>query len=1081
MNQSVQKPRRILVLGSGALQIGQAGEFDYSGTQALKAYREEGIETVLLNPNIATVQTDVGMANATYLLPVTPYFVEQVLIQENCDAIALSFGGQSALNCGLALEASGVLARLGVRVLGTSVQTIRDTEDRYLFVQKLREIQVETARSLAVHQVEDAISAARQIGYPVMMRAGFALGGKGSSIVHNDEECRKIAEIAFANVPQILVEECLSGWKEIEYEVVRDQADNCITVCNMENIDPMGVHTGESIVIAPSQTLDDQEYQMLRSVAIKTIRHLGIIGECNIQYALNPKSRQYRVIEVNARLSRSSALASKATGYPLAYVAAKLGLGYTLPEIPNAMTKVTTAFFEPALDYIVCKYPRWDLEKFDGADLQIGTEMKSVGEVMAIGRSLPEVLQKAIRMLEIGADGLDPHRYVFDDLRVALREPNCRRLFAVAQAFYVGMGVPEVAELTQMDPFFLYEIERAIHIRQSLTGMKAEKLTTEMWRYIKRAGFSDKCIAKLTQTTETNIRRLRQEANVRPYLAQIDTLAAEYPAHTNFLYLTYAARSADLEPCSRASVLVLGSGCYRIGSSVEFDWCGVSAVRALKEQGYEPILLNCNPETVSTDFDTCERLIFDEISLETVLELVDFENPQGVMVSMGGQTANNLALGLAETGVHLMGTSAQSIHIAESRHLFSDLLDQLEIRQPAWCVGTDVAALENDVQSIGGFPIVVRPSYVLSGAAMRIATHQNELERYLQNAQAVSPLHPVVLSKFAENAMEVEIDAVAWQGDIVLWAMTEHIENAGVHSGDATVVIPPQRLFENTIHEAYAIASRLAKALSITGPFNLQMLCQEQRLSVIELNLRASRSFPFISKAMGVNFAQEAVRCMLGVPSVKHQISCLELPYVVVKAPQFSFGRIRGADPRLRIEMASTGEVACFGASVEEALLKAYLSTGFKVPQKGILLHTSSQQQALDMLESLLPFIEKQVTFYVLAQQAESLRSTLKPLHELATVEEAQPLLHHQQIDWVISLTNHGDELPSSVGRQLRRAAVDYNVHVTTDLWLAKRLCRAATSCLVKDLQLLPLSHYLNHEDSLNNSPNTINQQVEMI
>jgi len=889
------KPKRVLVLGAGALQIGQAGEFDYSGSQALKALKEEGVHTVLINPNIATIQTSEELAGAVYFLPVDPYFVEKVIVEERIDAILLSFGGQTALNCGLALEASGVLERRGVRVLGTPVSTIRATEDRQIFNEKLAEIDVKVARSRATKSPKEALEAAREIGFPIIMRAGFSLGGKGSAIVKNEQEFRDVVDRAFTGVPQVLVEECLSGWKEIEYEVVRDADDNCITVCNMENVDPMGIHTGDSIVVAPSQTLNDHEYQLLRDIAIKTIRHLGIVGECNIQYALDPKSTDYRVIEVNARLSRSSALASKATGYPLAYVAAKIAMGYALPQIPNAITKVTTAFFEPALDYIVCKVPRWDFEKFVGVDRKIGPEMKSVGEVMAIGRSFPEALQKALRMLEIGVQGLDPKAFDFPDVKVELAHPTPRRIFAVARALEMGMTVEEIASLSSMDPFFLREIARVVKLggdleRISKTG-GLKGIERPMLLDAKRAGFSDTTIATCTGATDVEVRELRHKLGVRPHLAQIDTLAAEYPAETNYLYLTYAAGQSDVAPSSLKKIMVLGSGCYRIGSSVEFDWCCVNAATAARDLGYETILLNCNPETVSTDYDLCDKLVFDEISLETVLEIYEHDKPDGVFVSMGGQTPNNLALKLHRLGVKVLGTAPESVDCAEDRKKFSALCDQLGIDQPRWAEHGAVTDLEKTVESLGGFPVLVRPSYVLSGAAMKVAHGAPELKNYLSAATDISREHPVVMTKFESHAREIEFDAVANKGEIVRWAISEHVENAGVHSGDATLVLPPQGLYLETIRSVRRIGAKLARALNVTGPFNIQLLSRHNEVKVIECNLRASRSFPFVSKVLGTNFIREAARVMLGAPSTPSVIDPLNLDYVAVKAPMFSFRR----------------------------------------------------------------------------------------------------------------------------------------------------------------------------------------------
>ncbi len=1068
------KPKKVLLLGSGALKIGQAGEFDYSGSQALKALREEGIKSVLINPNIATIQTDEGMADATYFLPVEPYFVEQVIKKEKCDAIFLSFGGQSALNCGLALEEKGVLKKLGCRVLGTPVKTIRDTEDRALFVERLKEIGVLTARSRAVTSTTASLKAAKEIGYPVMLRSGFSLGGQGSAIANNEQEAKKIADNAFASVPQILVEESLKGWKEIEYEVVRDASDNCITVCNMENFDPMGVHTGESIVVAPSQTLDDFEYQMLRDIAIKTIRHLGIIGECNIQYALNPDSREYRVIEVNARLSRSSALASKATGYPLAYVAAKIGLGYDLPEIPNSITKVTTAFFEPALDYIVCKVPRWDLDKFDQASTIIGSEMKSVGEVMAIGRSFPEALQKALRMLEIGADGLDPNKYEFDNLEWAIKNPTPRRVFAIAQALNKGMSVDKIAKLSGIDKFFLYELERTIKLGKGTKG-GIKNLNAEKLRELKLAGFSDKLIASLLKTNEEKVRTQRWKLGIQPKISQIDTLAAEYPAETNFLYFSYAATENDAPPTSNKKLLVLGSGCYRIGSSVEFDWCAVSAVKEAKKLGFETILLNCNPETVSTDYDVCDRLVFDEISLETVLELYDIEKPAGVVVSMGGQTPNNLALKLAANGVKIFGTDAKSIDIAEDRSKFSHLLDDLKIDQPLWAKSTDVKNIGKTVKKLGGYPVLVRPSYVLSGAAMRIANSSDELNDFLSKAADISREHPVVISKFEEFAREVEFDAVANKGEVVLWALSEHIENAGVHSGDATLVLPPQRLAMETMIGARDIGKALAKALKITGPFNVQLLAKNNEIKVIECNLRASRSFPFISKALRVNFISEATKIMLGANSNgTKQPKMLDLNYVAVKASQFSFSRLKGVDPRLRVEMASTGEVGCFGRDTDEALLSAMLAVGFKIPKKAVYISIEPDAKNFNFTHEAKLLGEMGLKLFTSEKTAERLADEgikTTPVSEKLNrnySSAAAEMLKRGMIDLVICIPGTGRARTSQEGFVIRRTAADLHIPLITDIWLARRLVQAIAKYKISDIGIKSWSEYVDIKEVKN-------------
>jgi len=1041
---AANRPRTVLVLGSGALQIGQAGEFDYSGSQAIKALREEGVRTVLINPNIATVQTSEGLADRVYFLPVDVDFVTKVIAEESVDAILLGFGGQTALNCGLALDAAGVLAKHGVRVLGTPLDAIRKTEDRRLFAEALAEITVPVARSRAASSPDEARVAAREIGFPVVLRAAFSLGGKGSAIAQNEAELGPIVERAFIGVPQVLVEECLTGWKELEYEVMRDADDNCIVVCNMENVDPMGIHTGDSIVVAPAQTLDDRDHQMLRDVALRTIRHLGIVGECNIQFALDPKSREFRVIEVNARLSRSSALASKATGYPLAYVAAKVVLGYSLPDLPNSLTGVTTAFFEPALDYIVCKVPRWDFAKFVGAEDRLGTEMKSVGEVMAIGRSFGEVLQKALRMLEIGVDGLDPEAFgaVSED---SLRIPTSRRALAIAAAFGAGWSVEKVHSLTAIDAFFLEEIRRVVAARVALTGKRLDDLDRDSLVALKRDGFADRAIALSVGEAAAVVRQRRHALGVRPHFAQIDTLAAEYPAVTNYLYSTYWATENDAPPTDRRKVLILGSGCYRIGSSVEFDWCCVNAAETCRALGYETVLLNCNPETVSTDYDVCDRLIFDEISLETVLEIVEQEKVEGVIVAMGGQTPNTLALQLHRAGVRLLGTSAESIDRAEDRRKFSSLCDELGIDQPRWVEQTETADLERTVETLGGFPVLVRPSYVLSGAAMRVAHSDAELRRYLAEATRVSPEHPVVISKFEVHAREVEIDGVARDGEIVCWAMSEHIEDAGVHSGDATLVLPPQRLYVETLRKIRRVAETLARALKVSGPFNIQVLTKHNDVKVIECNLRASRSFPFVSKTLGFNFIAEATRAVLSAPrSLTRAPDPFDLDHVAVKAPMFSFRRLSGVDPILGVEMASTGEVACFGDDADEALLKAMLAVGFKIPKRGVLLSlgpVGDKYRFTDdarLLRSFgLELYATHGTAVILREEGVEVTSLEKDA--ASTIE----LMRSGAVDLVVNIPREYDDRGTPDGRRIRRAAVDLEIPLITDLWLARRLVRA--------------------------------------
>jgi carbamoyl-phosphate synthase large subunit len=1045
-----RKPRRVLVLGSGALQIGQAGEFDYSGSQAIKALKEEGIYTVLVNPNIATIQTSRELASRVYLVAVTPEFVEQIIVKEKVDAILLGFGGQTALNCGLALHDQGILARHGVQVLGTPIKAIRDTEDRKLFCERLAEIGVKTARSIACDSLEAARAAIAEIGLPVMMRGGYALGGKGSGIVRTEADIDVALKRGFAGgVPQVLVEECLEGWKEVEFEVVRDARDNCIAVCNMENLDPMGIHTGESIVVAPTQTLDDEEVQLLRTAATRTIRHLGIVGECNIQYALDANGVDYRVIEVNARLSRSSALASKATGYPLAYVAAKIALGYALPDIPNGITRRTTAFFEPALDYLVCKFPRWDLGKFFGASTRIGSEMKSVGEVMAIGRNFAEVIQKAVRMLDIGVDGLDPEAFAFDDVRDVLKNPTPLRIFALAKALADGMAVDEIHALTKIDRWFLRAIEQIAGLRRQVAAATLP-LAPALLREAKRHGYSDRALDRLTGASAGTARAARLAAGLRPQFARIDTMAAEFPADTNYLYGSYHAASSDVPPSSQRKVLILGSGPYRIGSSVEFDWCAVNAAQEAAKLGYESIMLNHNPETVSTDYDICDRLYFDEISLETVLDLVEHEQPDGVVVSMGGQVANNLALALARAGVPVLGTSAESIDGAEDRAKFSALLDRLGIDQPRWAHVTDVSAADTIVGELGGFPVLVRPSYVLSGAAMAVAHEPAELQRILARAADVSREHPVVVSKFETHAREIEIDAVADQGDLVLWAISEHIEDAGVHSGDATLVLPPQTLYIATIRRVRQIATLLARELAITGPFNVQFLARHNAVKVIECNLRASRSFPFVSKVVGENFAAEAMRRMLGV---KRDIvnKSLDLDYVGVKAPMFSFSRLTGADPMLGVEMLSTGEVGCLGRDLGEALVHSLLATGMKLPRRGVLL-------------SLGPVADK----YWFADEARVIAEELKlPIYATHGTAEmlaevgiactpvgkgdngglsALEVMDRGLVDLVINIPREYDRMGRPDGYRIRRHAADAGMPLVTDLQLARALVEALRS-----------------------------------
>jgi carbamoyl-phosphate synthase large subunit len=1059
------RPQKVLVLGSGALQIGQAGEFDYSGSQALKALREEGIQTVLINPNIATIQTSSDLADAVYLLPVEPEFVEQIIIKEKIDGILLSFGGQTALNCGLALDDAGTFKKHNVRVLGTPTRSIRLTEDRKLFNDELRSIGVSVAKSHAVTTVEEAVVAAESLGYPIILRAGFSLGGKGSAFAYSTSEIRDLVARALIGTGQVLIEECLLGWKELEYEVVRDASDNAITVCNMENIDPMGIHTGESIVVAPTQTLDDKDHQMLRDVALKTIRHLGIVGECNIQYALSPSTGEYRVIEVNARLSRSSALASKATGYPLAYVAAKIAVGYELHEIPNGITHRTTAFFEPALDYIVVKIPRWDFDKFPGVDRRLGPEMKSVGEIMAVGRNLPEALQKGMRMLEQGPAGLSGGFYEFPDLKAELQAPTPRRLFAVIQALKGGMSIAELHELTKIDPFFLMEMGKIACAEMELdAGVALAELDAAKLRKFKALGFADRTIAASAKCTVEEVAKVRSSLGVVPHLAKIDTLAAEYPARSNYMYLTYAAAEHETAPVPN-TVLVLGSGCYRIGSSVEFDWCCVSAVEACRELGYHTVLANCNPETVSTDYDVCDTLVFDELTLETVLELVAALKPIGVVVSVGGQTSNNLALKLHAAGVPILGTRPESIDSAEDRNKFSALCDQVGVDQPRWRSHDSMATIDAAIAEMGGFPVIVRPSYVLSGAAMRVAHKREELVHFLQSATSVSPEHPVVFSKFEENAREIEFDGVAKDGEILHFALSEHVENAGVHSGDATLMMPPQSLTLETIRKARRISETLTRKLNVTGPINIQMLARHNVVKVIEVNLRASRSFPFVSKVLGVNFVREAARAMLGAPRHANAKDPLDLDFVAVKAAKFSFRRLPGVDPVLGVEMASTGEVGCFGHTAGEALLKAMLSVGFKVPQRGVLLSLGPMRDKYRFRDEAVALRALGLALYATAGTAQVLADENIPCTVLAkeagqSLPFAVDVIRSGAIDLVINIPREYSDSGVPDGYFIRRGAIDLEVPLITDLPLARALIRAMATEGEAGLKVLPMHAY---------------------
>ncbi len=1055
--------KTILLLGSGALKIGEAGEFDYSGSQAIKAFKEEGKRVVLINPNIATNQTSWGLADAVYFVPVTPAFVEQVIEKEKPDAIALSFGGQTALNCGVKLEETGVLAKHNVRVLGTPVDSIRKTEDRALFNAELRSIGVEVPLSRACEAVTEALAAAKEIGYPVIIRAAFALGGKGSGRAHNEEELRDLLKVAFVESHQVLVEEDLTGWKEIEYEVVRDNADNCITVCNMENVDPLGIHTGESIVVAPSQTLDNFEYQMLRTIALKVIRHLKIVGECNIQYALDPRSRKYRVIEVNARLSRSSALASKATGYPLAFVAAKLALGYTLPDLKNAITKVTCADFEPALDYVALKMPRWDLQKFRFVSDQVTSEMKSVGEVMALGRTFEEALQKAIRMLNIGAEGLYPVPFSFEDVTKEVKRPTPRRIFAVAEAL-AGEWTPEEVNIaTGIDKWFLQRIKHCAGIARELFQTKGGALEGDLLRRAKMSGFSDKAVAQIRDTVMEKIRAQRQEMNLRPVIKQIDTLAGEFPAQTNYLYMTYHGTQHDVEfpEGGKPWAIVLGGGPYSIGSSVEFDWCCVQATKELQRQGYRVITVNSNPETVSTDYDESDSLFFEQLTEERVRDIAEVTHPAGIVVSMGGQIPNSLAPKLAAAGLPIMGTDWKDIDRAEDRHKFSQLLDTLGVDQPEWKEFAEMGSAKAFSESVG-YPVIVRPSYVLSGAAMAVVHSGNDLEAYLQQAALVSPDAPVVISKFEQGAKEIEFDGVAQNGELLLYAVSEHIENAGVHSGDATIVMPPQRVNMATLRQLKVAAKEIAKGLQISGPFNIQFLAKNNRLKVIECNLRCSRSFPFVSKVTGENFPALAAQALLRKAPTGRRYQTVDLDHVAVKAAQFSFSRLKGADPRLGVEMASTGEVACFGTNAEQALLTAMLAVGFRLPQKNILVTIGRLEDKMDMLQAIQQLQQKGFSFFATANTHEFLQSRDIPSALLHKVSEPRSpnireYLEQKRIDLVINIPTHtsGDE--QTDGYYIRRIATDHGIPLITNVQLAKRIVEAMAQ---EDPAKLPLMRW---------------------
>ncbi len=1060
-----QHPKKVLVLGSGPLRIGQAGEFDYSGTQSLKALKEEGIETVLINPNIATIQTSEGVADRVYFLPVTPDFVARVIAREQPDAILLSFGGQTALNCGVALFRDGTLGEHGVQVLGTPVKSIEDTEDRELFCDRLEEIGVPVPASIPVTSVGAALKAAEDIGYPIMARAAFALGGRGSGVAADEAELREIARRALAASGQLLIEEYLGGWKEVEYEVVRDGADNCITVCNMENVDPMGIHTGESIVVAPSQTLSDEEYHGLREASIKVVRHLGIVGECNVQYALDPNSTEFRVIEVNARLSRSSALASKATGYPLAYIATKLALGYTLPELPNSVTQRTSACFEPALDYLVVKVPRWDLQKFPQVSKKIGSEMKSVGEVMAIGRNFEEALQKALRMLQVGIHGLvaNDGKPAEVDARAESATPTDQRILHVAQAMEEGATVEELWKSTAIDRWFLERIRAVTDFGLHLAGGAA--LDSSTLRRAKLLGFSDHQIGKLTGRTEADVRGLRKTLGVTPVVRQIDTLAGEFPARTNYLYLTYDGDVHDVVFPRRRAVMVLGSGAYRIGSSVEFDWCGVKAVQTARACGYETIMVNCNPETVSTDFDICDRLYFDELSFERVQDVHDLENPEGVIISFGGQIPNNLAGRLHGAGVRVLGTHPDDVDRAEDRHRFSALLDRLGVDQPPWTEASSVEgafAFANQV----GYPVLVRPSYVLSGAAMSVAFNDNDLDYCLRRAAKVAEDHPVVVSKYFENSKEVEIDAVAREGRLLAWAVVEHVENAGVHSGDATMVLPPQRTYLETVRRVKTIGREVARALRVSGPINLQFLARDNRVMVIECNLRASRSVPFVSKTLKVDFVDLATRVMMGEEVPALQPSALELDYVGVKAPQFSYSRLAGTDPLPSVEMASTGEVGCFGEDLDAALLKSLLAVDFVIPRKGVLITISGDDNRYKLLEEVKKLATGNMPLYATEHTWEFYKLHGLELEKVFKIhEDGEPnvstLMAHGAFDLVVSIPSGYARTLDDAAAAVRREAARFSVPLIANIQLARAFISASINRTENDLYVKAWDEYI--------------------
>ena len=1066
--------KKVLVLGSGALKIGEAGEFDYSGSQALKALKEEGIETVLINPNIATVQTSEGSADKIYFLPITPYFVEKVIQKEKPQGILLAFGGQTALNCGVQLFETGILEKYNLRVLGTPIQAIMDTEDRDLFVKKLDEIDVKTIKSHAVGTIEDAVKAAEELGYPIIIRAAYALGGLGSGFCDNEQELRALAEKALAYSSQLLVEKSLKGWKEIEYEVVRDKYNNCMTVCNMENFDPLGIHTGESIVVAPSQTLTNSEVHKLRELAIRIVRHIGIVGECNVQYAFDPESEDYRVIEVNARLSRSSALASKATGYPLAFVAAKLGLGYGLYELKNSVTKSTSAFFEPALDYIVVKIPRWDLGKFYGVSKEIGASMKSVGEIMAIGRTFEEAIQKGLRMINIGMHGFAANKDLeVDDLESALKNPTDKRIFVIEKAFKLGYTVDQIHDLTKIDRWFLQKLNYIFRCSKEIERYDDIKsLPVDLLRSAKKMGFSDFQIAKLickdsnaAEEASLEVRRQRKAYGIVPCVKQIDTLAAEYPAQTNYLYITYNGSANDVKYLGdRKSIIVLGSGAYRIGSSVEFDWCSVNALQAVRKEGYRSVMINYNPETVSTDYDMCDRLYFDELTFERVMDIIELENPHGVILSMGGQIPNNLALRLDHQKVNILGTSAKNIDNAEDRHKFSSMLDRIGVDQPRWKELTSLGDIKDFVKEVG-YPVLIRPSYVLSGAAMNVCSNDQELENFLSLAAEVSQKHPVVVSDFIENAKEVEFDAVANNGEILMYAISEHVEFAGVHSGDATIQFPAQRLYVETVRQIKKVAHKIAKELQITGPFNMQFLAKNNGVRVIECNLRASRSFPFVSKVLKINFIELATKVMMGLPVEKPTKDMFDLDYVGIKASQFSFSRLQKADPVLGVDMASTGEVGCIGDDFYDAMLKSMLSVGYRVPKKSVLFSTGPAKSKVDLLDSARLLHEKGYDLYATSGSQKFLVENGIPAKVVYwPSDDMQPnaleMIQNKEIDMVVNIPKNFTSVELSNGYKIRRASIDYNVPLLTNSRLAGAFIQSFCKLNVDELEIKAWDEY---------------------